>query len=152
MAYYSYKRVRDILIASGEIIFDEDNILKPKNQSLYGDRIDNTYLGNLYEMIADSYEKLQAENAELKRQSQWISVDDELPEFNTVVLVKVYRERGITWPKSDHSCTAKLSRVSRHCGENSPIDNRWYVFPSGGNEITKEVTHWMPLPTPPEGE
>ena len=96
--------------------------------------------------------KLQAENAELRKQGEWISVEDELPECNTVVLVKVYRERGISWPEADYSCAAKLSRVTRHCGENSPIDNRWYVFPSGGTEITRDVTHWMPLPTPPKVE
>lgn len=107
--------------------------------------------GKLLELETE-IKKLQAENAELKKRSQWISVDDELPEFNTVVLVKVYRERGVTWSEADYLCTSKLSQVARHCGENSPIDSRWYVFPSGGNEITKEVTHWMPLPTPPEGE
>ena len=91
--------------------------------------------------------ELQAENAELKKRSEWISVDDELPEFNKVVLVRVYRERGATWPDADYSCAAKLSQVTRHCGENSPIDNRWSVFPSGGAEITRDVTHWMPIPT-----
>ena len=103
-------------------------------------------------LALDEIKKLQAENAELKKQNKWISVDDELPEFNTVVLVKVYRERGISWPEADYSCTAKLPRVVRHCGENSPVDNRWYVFPSGGTEITRDVTHWMPLPTPPKVE
>jgi len=67
MAYYSYKRVRDILIELGEIIYDEDDNLTPKNKDLYGADIDNTYLGNLYEMIADEFEKLQAENAELTK-------------------------------------------------------------------------------------
>ena len=114
----------------------------------YNDELTNDDRCNLSDYIS----KLQAEKAELKKRSEWISVSDELPEFNTVVLVKVYRDSGITWPKADYSCAAKLSRVTRHCGENSPIDNRWYVFPSGGTEITKDVTHWMPLPTPPKGE
>lgn len=131
---------------------EEDGKPTSEERALFIRSISNKSLGPIFALAAQEIEALQAENTELKKRSEWISVSDELPEFNTVVLVKVYRDSGITWPKADYSCAAKLSRVTRHCGENSPIDNRWYVFPSGGTEITKDVTHWMPLPTPPKGE
>lgn len=97
--------------------------------------------------------ELQAEIERLQGESnQWVSVEDRLPDYNEAVLVNCYRERGVTWPESRFICTATLTQVTRHCGENPPLDNRWYVRPSGGHEITKDVTHWKPLPNPPKGQ
>ena len=82
--------------------------------------------------------------------SEWISVEDVLPEYGETVLVKVYSERKLCAPKQDFICTARMSLVTRHNGKDSPIDKRFYVYPSGGHEITDSVTHWMPLPEPPK--
>ena len=59
MAYYSYKRVRDILMKAEWIVYSEEMELVPADKEKYGDKIDNSYLGNLYEMIADYTEQLQ---------------------------------------------------------------------------------------------
>ena len=59
MAYYSYKRVRDILMKAEWIVYSEEMELVPADKEKYGDEIDNSYLGNLYEMIADYTEQLQ---------------------------------------------------------------------------------------------
>lgn len=82
--------------------------------------------------------------------SEWISVKNEMPKCGDVVLVKVYSERKSCAPKQDFICTAKMSLVTRYIGKDSPIDKRFYVYPSGGHEITDAVTHWMPLPEPPK--
>ena len=60
MAHYSYKRVRDILIAEGWIVCSDDMELVPADKEKYGNEIDNSYLGNLYDMIADYTEQLRA--------------------------------------------------------------------------------------------
>ncbi len=64
MAYYSYKRVRDILMNAGWIVYSDDMELVPANKEKYGSEIDNSYLGNLYDMIADYTDELnEAHNA-----------------------------------------------------------------------------------------
>lgn len=85
-------------------------------------------------------EELQAENAELKKQSQWISVEDELPSIDSdAVEYEDYIVRCSNNPKHE-DITITLSFT----------ENGWW---DGGVEIWNEfVTHWMPLPTPPEGE
>lgn len=68
--------------------------------------------------------------AEGKRDAmKWISVEERLPEdFDTKV---VWTDRGILY-------LATFTGL------------RWYA--SGGDTIRdEEVTHWMPLPPPPEG-
>ena len=84
------------------------------------------------------------------KDNEWISVDDSLPDANICVLANVFRKKTHTSPEADFICTAKLNRATRHCGKDSPIDNRWYVFPSLGHELTGSVTHWKPLPEPPK--
>ena len=74
-------------------------------------------------------EKLQAENAELKKQSQWISVEDELPEIN---------QRVLTF-RPDILSVYDVDRF------------RFCRFGRKGFDSVYKVTHWMPLPTPPEG-
>lgn len=81
--------------------------------------------------MVDGYDieiqKLQSENAELKKQRQWISVDDELPELNKTVMIDsgsgfdFARFNGDYWTRKAWplGCTPK---------------------------------YWMPLPTPPEGD
>lgn len=88
----------------------------------------------VFKLIAE-HKKLQAENAELKKQSQWISIDDKLPENDDYVLITDsagFTVVGYFWPFD--------SSTYRNKGA-------WYY---GDHE--QFVTHWMPLPTPPEGE
>jgi len=56
MAYYSYKRIRDILIAEGWI----DEYGNPVDTEKYGDELDIDYFGNLWDMAADYIESLKA--------------------------------------------------------------------------------------------
>ena len=95
-------------------------------------------LGLLFTNAAQEIEKLQSENAELKKQSQWIRVEDELPPIEQEVFI---------FPSIDSSDTHYIAS----------FDGESFVkyFDSGfGVEraCSDFVTHWMPLPTPPEGE
>lgn len=56
MAAYSYKRVRDLLIESGYLNKYGD----PVNKTLYGDYLDPTPDGNLWEIVADYIESLKS--------------------------------------------------------------------------------------------
>lgn len=72
-------------------------------------------------------QKLQAENAELKKQIQWISVEDAVD-------------------CTDYLCTDGEIVKELHY-------SRGLFFAYDGNpEPISGITHVMPLPTPPEGE
>lgn len=61
----------------------------------------------------------------------WISVDDRLPNENERVLVSCF----------DGICTGKL------------LSDQWQCDPIGsyaGDGCIFGITHWMPLPNPPE--
>ena len=60
------------------------------------------------------------------RKQEWISVKDKLPEKNVRVLVYLETDRSYTKIDTDR------------------LDNRGFV------RWYKDVTHWMPLPQPPE--
>lgn len=55
MAYYEYKRVRDLLIESGYC----DQHGNPANKNLYGDLLETDYDGNIHTMAADRIEQLE---------------------------------------------------------------------------------------------
>lgn len=78
---------------------------------------------------ADMLEKLAAEKDAKK--PEWISVKDRLPEENVVVLICIDNGR------------CKEVKVSGLTGFG------WMLFGKNKNE---EVTHWMPLPDPPQEE
>lgn len=77
-------------------------------------------------------QKLQAENAEFKKQSQWISVEDELPEQGHYLFAT--KTIGVN---SGFISTEALAykKPEAHIGKSG-----------------RQFTHWMPLPTPPEGD
>ena len=75
---------------------------------------------------------------------RWISVEDELPEFTTINNQNEVNVKFKTIHGDERVCTATLESVSQHCGENSPMNNVWYVYPSGGS-ILRNVTHWRPI-------
>ena len=73
---------------------------------------------------------------------EWISVKDRLPEYNKVVL--------ISWEdifNETHISTGYICLITRHSGEDSPVDDTWYMSNTRGYEL--KVTHWQPLPEPP---
>lgn len=64
--------------------------------------------------------------------SEWISVEDRLPEelFSAVLIYCPDR--------NNIYCVYLNAR------------NEWHIFDDGaGQQITERVTHWMPLPSPP---
>ena len=95
---------------------------------------DVQYLGGLEEKIADH---LIANGVTVQ---QWISVKDRLPDTAERVLV----------------CKTWLGMVHKpEYGYYQDFPNRegcWYVLTEFGYYPQREVTHWMPLPTPPKGE
>ena len=65
---------------------------------------------------------------------QWISVNDRLPEAGGYVV-----------------CIARRNPFSRFMPMVARIEKNGWVNPITEQYIS-EVTHWMPLPTPPKGE
>lgn len=119
-----------------------DMELSPKLDRWIDDNtVDNDFIAHpdfVYEKLLEletEIKKLQAENEQLKKQSQWISVKDKLPKNDDYVLITDshgFTVVGYFWPFG--------SSMYRNKGT-------WYY---GDHE--QFVTHWMPLPTPPEGE
>ena len=79
-------------------------------------------------------------NAELKKQSQWVSVDDELPALEERVLLKTQSNEVVTgWLR-------KLTEDDIYfC-----FGNEFSVWDFDFNYDLGAATHWMPLPEPPE--
>lgn len=93
------------------------------------------------ETLIDAVQSLETEVTELKdrlvaQDSQWISVDDQLPQTNNWVLVLV-QARGYAVPDVN-------------IGQYNPFSQEWrsrmgYRFDSQDGT----VTHWQPVPQPP---
>lgn len=86
-------------------------------------------LGDDLRAAAARIKALTAENAALRERTRWISVEEELPEDDSVVLVASVNDLSIG--------------IAEHygCG----------IF-GDYNDTYDVVTHWMPLPEPPEEE
>lgn len=74
--------------------------------------------------------------------SGWISVDERLPENGDSYLV-VIKEKEIFYDKW-------LYHVDVASSHGSYIDDFWDTFNDWCEGQEVHVTHWMPLPTPPE--
>ena len=87
----------------------------------------------------DELERLREENAELKKQGEWVSVDDELPEMLQKVITSITNDsvEGLV-SEAVHQMEGEFICVGEIASRR--------MRPSVG------VTHWMPIPTPPEGE
>jgi hypothetical protein len=63
--------------------------------------------------------------------TKWIKCSERLPDDSRIVLV--------------------FSKGQLHFGSYNDWEKVWWIY-EGGNCFTAYVTHWMPLPEPPEGE
>ena len=79
------------------------------------------------QISTEKYETLIDEIADLRsKQPKWISVKDRLPNSGTGVLVF----------------------TDDYCAYTAHYDGYWWL--SGEPTLSYNVTHWMPLPEPPE--
>lgn len=77
--------------------------------------------------------------------AEWISTKDRLPEENTPVLICT--QWGDVWMASYYSECRLAQKLL------SPAHWDIETLRGGGIDfMAKDVTHWMPLPEPPEGE
>lgn len=91
------------------------------------------YLGDVEGIIEQSSLIEKELEAELDKY-RWIPVEERLPEYGKAVLIK--------------TTTSVVPRIGRH----SPTIPQWATTDGlyfHGNGY-KDVTHWMPLPEPPE--
>ena len=106
---------------------------------LYAESKANPMFRSLEVSIAEKAFKAGVEFAQ-----RWISVEDELPEITTINNHNAVNVKFKTIYGDERVCTATLESFSQHCGENSPMNDVWYVYPSGGH-VLRNVTHWRPI-------
>jgi hypothetical protein len=86
--------------------------------------------------------ELEGEITTLRAQREWVSVEERLPEEGqTVVLLDAKR----------FVATERSHDNVMHVGCYSAFGNHWAVMGERGF-ILESFTHWMPLPSAPEGE
>ena len=101
--------------------------------------------------ISDAAIALDVAIDALKR-TQWISVEERLPEANKQVLLHItqecqyYDDNGDVYFTDDYFMCEGHRRTGKHKG--------WYkaIAPDISQYIHGEITHWMPLPEQPEEE
>lgn len=104
---------------------------------------ENCDLGDHITKLHKKIDRLKAKNKKLEAQSEWISVEDRLPE----------NDYGKHWKERKHylvmTAPSGLMRVARFGSKEHPwwIDSHDTVMTSANYA---KVTHWMPLPEPPE--
>jgi len=74
---------------------------------------------------------------------KWISVKDRLPEDGQQVIIFIFVENGAVSERGTSS-DYKDMKIAHH-----QPSNRWYSY-DNGMVSSHAVTHWMPLPEPPE--
>lgn len=89
--------------------------------------------------------------------SEWISVDDRLPDINQAVLT--YDDCLYRYP---FECFVDVCVFRGEYSHNVWNDkemkmmlseaDRWVLFQNIETGNTRNYTHWMPLPEPPNGE
>ena len=92
------------------------------------------YLSAEKQVLMRRVRELESENARLKDAQRWIPVSERLPE-DRVTILAAFNNREIL--------TAKYYKYYEGFGS---VENYWRIegWHSGN------VTHWMPLPQPPE--
>ena len=92
--------------------------------------------------------------------SEWISVEDALPEYCTPVLVFCananYKHDGLKTIVASYQSAEDLFETSEIFDSEEDAEDSWIAEVSlfdgeyGGKYINEDVTHWMPLPEPPK--
>ena len=119
-------------IEEEEVFLSNKNVLSNINWN------DTSELERLKAKYCDGFE------AGVEFAQRWISVEDELPEITTINNHNAVNVKFKTIYGDERVCTATLESFSQHCGENSPMNDVWYVYPSGGH-VLRNVTHWRPI-------
>lgn len=106
---------------------------------------ENCDLGDHITKLHKKIDRLKAKNKKLEARSEWISVDDRLPEND---YGKHWKERKYYLVMTEPS---GLMRVAKFGSK----EHLWWID-SHDTVMTSsnyaKVTHWMPLPEPPKGE
>lgn len=88
---------------------------------------------------AEEIEQLQAQVKQLEQTNQWISVEDETPNYKQNVIAI-----GTWWGEISGLCESEYIGTGEWRDGSVDIDSDTY-----STEIHL-VTHWMPLPNPPK--
>lgn len=75
---------------------------------------------------------------------RWIPIEEELPEYTDFKNHNPINVKFTTILGEERVCTATFEKVRRHLFENSPYDDAWIIYPSGGRRLTT-ITHWRPI-------
>lgn len=86
--------------------------------------------------------------------SKWIPVAERLPEERESIFAKYYGTKkwdSLMFRKisNDVLAVVKYKNGERKVKTAHTTDGEWYI---GNIYGAREVTHWMPLPSPPKGE
>ena len=107
------------------------------------------YIGVLEEPEAEKEMATQVWN---KRASGWVSVNDRLPDTDTMVIVAIYGSDMITIQESETLLDA-LNRSKKEFNRiTMAFINEGYWCDTDGYPLMVTPSYWMPLPEPPEGE
>ena len=102
--------------------------LRFKVKYLFDWWVDNSEIDELFDTLLDEIERLQAER-------RWIPVSERLPEIYEPVLTIYFTLGGA----SQHEIRVRVA------------DDKWTsVHEEDLNYSSNVLTHWMPLPEPPE--
>ena len=119
---------------------DKESVMQALKDSLRNQHcgfIEN--VGNVY---AVSEETINDTLELLKEQPKWISVEDQMPPENM---------RVIGYNPVDGCMFVGFRKTYRYSWQDTSVCY-WYILTArcSTKQITKRVTHWMPLPEPPE--